>query len=167
MIRNSGMRPKLELLPEAEGAKNAVTAAETSAVSGSKVFGYGQSILKGVGVAGSFMIVDHLADQVLFGKDQHNGIADSINSALVPAALLIGPSTSMLKMGLVGAGAIVAGKLIGSSLTNREDPSYSRYFRQSTPESLLLAAEAPAADEVDGRPKLEARRINRRNLVSL
>lgn len=133
---------KLELLTQTEGAKSGVTAAEMSAASGSKVFGYGQSILKGVGVAGSFMIVDHLADQMLFGKDQHNGIGDSINSALVPAALLIGPNTSMLKIGLVGAGAIVAGKLIGSSLSNREDPSYSRYFRQSTPESLLLAAEA-------------------------
>ncbi len=133
---------ELQLVPQADGAKSAMTAAELSAASGSKVFGYGQAILKGVGVAGSFMIVDHLADQLLFGKDQHNGIGDSINSALVPAALLIGPKTSMLKMGLVGAGAIVAGKLIGSSVSSREDPSYSRYFRQSTPESLLLAAEA-------------------------
>lgn len=103
---------------------------------------FGPSIAKGVGVAGSLMVVDHYADQILFGKNHGNGIGDSINSALVPAAIMIGPQTSMLKMGLWGAGALIAGKLIGSSLSEGEEPSYSRYFKQSTGESFLLAAEA-------------------------
>ncbi len=117
--------------------------AEVAAAAGrSKAFGYGQSIMKGIGVAGSFMVVDHLADKLLFGKNHGNGIGDSINSALVPAALLISPTTKLWHAGVVGAGAIIAGKFIGSALSPGEEPSYSRYFRQSTTESLLLAAEA-------------------------
>ncbi len=127
-----------------DAAQSAARATELSSAGRIKSFvgGYGPSILKGVGVAGSLMVVDHYADQLLFGKNHANGIGDSINSALVPAALLIGPQTSMWKVGLVGAGALVAGKLIGASLSKGEEPSYSRYFSQSMPESLLLAAEA-------------------------
>ena len=136
---------ELTVLKEYQGAAStALQATELSSASRFKSFigDFGPSVLKGVGVAGSLMVVDHYADQLLFGKNHGNGIGDSINSALVPAALFIGPETSMWKIGLVGAGALVAGKLIGSSLSNGEDPSYSRYFNQSMPESLVLAAES-------------------------
>ena len=103
---------------------------------------YGLPFLKGVGVAGSLMVVDHYADQLLFGKNHGNGIGDSINSALVPAAMLIGPKTSFKTMGLVGIGALLAGKTVGAALGEGEHPTYTRLFSQSTPESFVLAAEA-------------------------
>ncbi|MBA3855787.1 MAG: hypothetical protein C0507_02650 [Cyanobacteria bacterium PR.3.49] len=123
--------------------QSAVTATELSAVGKAKVFAgkYAPSIVKGAGVAGTLMVVDHYADS-LFGFNHKNGIGDSINSALVPAALLVGPKTSMMKMGVVGVGALMAGKMIGSALPEGEQTKYSRYFRQSTLESGVLAAEA-------------------------
>ncbi|MBX9951171.1 MAG: hypothetical protein K2Y39_18535 [Candidatus Obscuribacterales bacterium] len=125
-------------------AQSALLATEASAASRVKSFigDFGPSFVKGAGVAGSLMVVDHYADQLLFGKNHGNGIGDSINSALVPAALFIGPKTSMLKIGLFGAAAIVGGKLIEKSLSPGDEPSYSRYFKQSTTESFVLAAEA-------------------------
>ena len=139
-------RKELELMRESEGAaRSAVpTASELTKLGRAKAYasGYAPAIAKGAGVAGSMMVVDHYADKFLFGKNHQNGIGDSINSALVPAALLIGPKTSVWKMGAIGAGALLAGKLIGSSVQEGKYPSYSRVFRQSTSESLLLAAEA-------------------------
>ncbi|MBX9952967.1 MAG: hypothetical protein K2Y39_27585 [Candidatus Obscuribacterales bacterium] len=125
-------------------AQSVLLATEASTASRVKSFigDFGPSFVKGAGVAGSLMVVDHYADQLLFGKNHGNGIGDSINSALVPAALLIGPKTSMWKIGLVGAAAIVGGKLIEKSLSAGEEPTYSRYFKQSTAESFVLAAEA-------------------------
>jgi len=135
---------ELKMLDQYKTAtQSATTAAELSAVGKAKAFAgrYAPSLIKGAGVAGSLMVVDHYADR-LFGFNHGNGIGDSINSALVPAALLVGPKTSMLKMGVVGAGALVAGKMIGSALPEGENASYSRYFRQSSAESLILATEA-------------------------
>ncbi len=129
---------------DAAGTPGATVAAGGTAATKLKsvLAGYGPSFLKGAGVAGSLMVADHYADQLLFGKNHGNGIGDSINSALVPAALLIGPKTSMWKMGMVGAGALVAGKFIGSTLGEGEHPTYSKVFSQSTGESIVLAAEA-------------------------
>lgn len=123
--------------------RSAATATELSSMGKAKAFTgkYAPSIVKGAGVAGSLMVVDHYADRV-FGFNHGNGIGDSINSALVPAALLVGPKTSVMKMGVVGAGALMVGKMIGSALPEGENATYSRYFRQSTLESGVLAAEA-------------------------
>ncbi len=101
---------------------------------------YGSSFIKGAGIAGTIMIADHYADKWIFGKNHGNGIGDSINSVLVPAAFLAGPKKT-LPLIATSVGALIVGKTIGASLPEGEQAKYSRYFRQSTGESLLLGAE--------------------------
>lgn len=101
---------------------------------------YGSSFLKGAGIAGTVMIADHYADKWLFGKNHGNGIGDSINSVLVPMAFLAGPKKTLPLIG-TSVAALLVGKTIGASLPEGEQARYSRYFRQSTGESLLLGAE--------------------------
>lgn len=101
---------------------------------------YGSSFIKGAGIAGTIMIADHYADKWLFNKNHGNGIGDSINSVLVPAAFLAGPKKT-LPLIATSVGALLVGKTIGASLPEGEQAKYSRYFRQSTGESLLLGAE--------------------------
>ncbi len=101
---------------------------------------YGSSFIKGAGIAGTVMIADHYADKWIFGKNHGNGIGDSINSVLVPMAFLAGPKKT-LPLIATSVGALLVGKTIGASIPEGEQPRYSRYFRQSTGESLLLGAE--------------------------
>ncbi len=101
---------------------------------------YGTSFLKGAGIAGTIMIADHYADKLLFNKNHGNGIGDSINSVLVPLAFMAGPKKT-LPMIATSVGALLIGKTIGASLPPGEEAKYSRYFRQSTGESLALGAE--------------------------
>ncbi len=101
---------------------------------------YGTSFIKGAGIVGTIMVADHYADKWLFNKNHGNGIGDSINSVLVPAAFLAGPKKT-LPLIATSVGALLVGKTIGASLPEGEQARYSRYFRQSTGESLLLGAE--------------------------
>lgn len=132
-------------LKEYEVAAKSTTlgAAELSAVGKAKEFAgkYGSSFLKGAGVAGSLMIVDHYADKMLFGKSHGHGVGDSINSVLIPMALFAGPK-KVMPMIATGVGALVVGKMVGNSLEDGENAKFSRYFRQGTTESIALAAEA-------------------------
>ncbi|MBC7998003.1 MAG: hypothetical protein IAF58_08680 [Leptolyngbya sp.] len=132
-------------LKEYEVAAKSATlgAAELSAVGKAKEFAgkYGSSFLKGAGVAGSLMIVDHYADKMLFGKSHGHGVGDSLNSVLIPLALFAGPKKTV-PMIATGVGALVVGKMVGSSLEEGENAKFSRYFRQGTTESIALAAEA-------------------------
>ncbi|HIA50867.1 MAG TPA: hypothetical protein EYN91_02090 [Candidatus Melainabacteria bacterium] len=119
-----------------------VSVADVSAMSKFKETAgrYGTSFIKGAGIAGTVMIADHYADKWLFGKNHGNGIGDSINSVLVPMAFLAGPKKTVPLIA-TSVGALVVGKTIGASLPEGEQAKYSRYFRQSTGESLLLGAE--------------------------
>ncbi len=101
---------------------------------------YGTSFIKGASIVGVTMVADHYADKWLFGKNHGNGIGDSINSVLVPAAFLAGPKRT-LPLIATSVGALLVGKTIGASLPEGEQAKYSRYFRQSTGESVLLGAE--------------------------
>lgn len=105
---------------------------------------YGRTIVRGAGIAAAFMVADHYLDKAM-GKDHQNGIGSSLNSMLVPMALLATENRGTKATLGIGLAGLVGGKLIGSMLDSAlpegEYPRYSRYFRQGTAESLLLGAE--------------------------
>lgn len=105
---------------------------------------YGGTIMRGAGIAATFMVADHYLDKAM-GNNHDNGIGNTVNSILVPMALLTTEKMPLKYQLGVGLGGLVGGKLIGSMLDSAlpagEYPKYGRMFRQGTAESIALGAE--------------------------